>query len=148
MKKYYGRKFSKALDKIIYDAEVYFKYPTQKEAPLLFSKEEMMLYSEVAKIRYEEAKKRYAENTSYPDFNNPNIQYWYEELVKYYFCYTELGNYWELGACGWMPMKSDPFFEDEYGTYLCPRTRNDVDKHIEKMKSEGEFYDFAYHRKA
>ena len=149
VKLYYEGKFSGALDKAIRKAMRINAYTRCKEYPLFYTKEEMTLYCDKEKqhqkeraLRYQEAKKWYMENTLSPDFENPNMQYWYESFVKYYFCFSKEDEYWILGRAGWRPTKNSPFLEDEYGTYLQERSRKDVDKYIEKAKEDNFFYDF------
>lgn len=150
VKRYYEGKLSGALDKAIGKAIRINVYTSCQENPLFYTKEEMTLYCDKeeqhqieANLRYLEAKKWYEGNTISPDFENSDIQYWYESLVKYYFCFSKKDEYWILGSAGWRPTKNSPFLEDEYGTYLQKRSREDVDRHIEKMKKERMFYDFV-----
>ena len=134
-KKYYLSKFSPALDSLLET-----KTPTEH---LNIESPKMILYSDRKKSHYLHCKELYNTCDVQPDFTNPSMKYWYDEFIDFYFCYITTDLIWSLSNSGWLPMSYNPFWEDEYGDYLYPRTREQVLSFIEKMKQENYFYDFV-----
>ena len=140
--RYYEGKFSKALDKTILDVGNALCLETPKIKTTLYSTEEMCLYVEKAMENYKHRKKLHDEQTEWPDFTKEDIEYWWEELLKFNFCIID-GKVWALGKSGWYPLNHDPIKESEYGEYLYQRTREEIDEFIEMKKKEKYFYDFV-----
>ena len=143
VKKYYHGKFSSVLDKVITEVSWNTTRANAVVSKFFYSKSDMELYSDRNKRRYDEAKEWYINNTEAPDFDNPHMEYWYDDFIKFYFCYSEYGEFWGLTIAGWSKISFNPFNDDEYGTYMSRIDRERVDEEIKRMKDNDGFYDFV-----
>lgn len=142
-KQYYEKRFSYALDRAIGNAKgVICVYNPEKKG-IYYTQKEMMLNSDVEKLVYENSKDLYERCINRPDFENKNMQYWYNELGNYHFCFLNDHNVWNLSEAGWLPHYGNPLRKSEYGDELYQESRDEVLAWIERKKKEDFFYDFV-----
>lgn len=140
--KYYHGRFTYALDRAIGNAKAILCVRNPTKSALLPTPDDMMLYSDRARITYINCKKLYEQCIIWPDFTNPDMQYWYNELGDYYFCFVDHSAVWSLGRSGWLPLLENPIQKSEYGDELRHISKEEIHAFIREKIKENYFYDF------
>lgn len=141
-RRYYYGKFSKALDNLICDSEGVLSIYNPIQKPLRLNEEDLMLYTEKEIILYKQCEALYKTIAKRPDFTKQEIQFWYNDIGRYYFCIVD-DKVWNLGKMGWVPCQTNPIDESEYGENLNQVNRDEVVRFIERGKNNNYFYDFV-----
>ena len=105
-KKYYFKKFSKAVDDAISGAAYFITHPLAERGAFFIKKEDMKLYSEINRERYEDFKQKYKPNIK-PERCGNEI-YYRDELGG--FLVIEDNRFFILNPYGWEEQASNPIF--------------------------------------
>lgn len=105
-KKYYFKRFNKAVDNAIAEANYAITHPTTPKKDFSFVKEDMKLYTDIAKERYEAAKAKYSPNVK-PN-RNGNEVYYRDEMGG--FLVIEDNRFFLLNPYGWEEKNENPIY--------------------------------------
>ena len=105
-KKYYMKKFNKAVDKAIAEANYAITHPTAPKKDFSFVKEDMKLYTDTARERYEAAKGKY--NPNVKPSRNGNEVYYRDEMGG--FLVIEDNRFFILNPYGWEEKNENPIY--------------------------------------
>ncbi|MBR5317162.1 MAG: bifunctional (p)ppGpp synthetase/guanosine-3',5'-bis(diphosphate) 3'-pyrophosphohydrolase [Lachnospiraceae bacterium] len=139
---YYFGKFSSALDMIISNA-ITKKGSLGLAGPHFYcTKEKMELHLDKRKRRYNETREWYFSNREHPNFKDPKMKYWQDDVSKLYFASMDLKSAWALLDAGWMPIEIQGY-DDEYNQNMRAITREEIEEGIKRLQGEVWFHDYV-----
>lgn len=140
-KKYYFKRFNKAVDNAIAEANYAITHPTAPKKDFSFVKEDMKLYTDIAKERYEAAKAKY--NPNIKPNRNGNEVYYRDEMGG--FLVIEDNRFFMLNPYGWDEKAVNPIDTAHNPIEEYPLSdKNAYDAFIAKeIEKRNYFFDFV-----